>query len=75
MPTKSQQRTDDFTTYLEAHQQAFECAQKAMLLRSAAKLAEAQAAANYARHWLTIIRELERQEARRVKNSIDGRRL
>jgi hypothetical protein len=48
---------------LEAHQQAFDYAQKAMLLRSAAKLAEAKAAANYARHWLRIIRELERQEA------------
>jgi hypothetical protein len=48
---------------LEAHQQAFDYAQKAMLLRSAAKLAEAKAAANYARHWLRIIRKLERQEA------------
>jgi len=63
MPIQSLQRPDDFTTYLEAHQQAFDYAQKAMLLRSAAKLAEAKAAANYARHWLRIIRKLERQEA------------
>jgi hypothetical protein len=66
MPTQSRQRPDDFTTYLEAHQQAFECAQKAMLLRSAAKIAEAQAVANAARHWLRIIRKLERQENRSV---------
>jgi hypothetical protein len=61
MPTQSRQRPDDFATYLEAHQQAFECAQQAMLLRSAAKLAEAQAIANAARHWLRIIKKLERQ--------------
>jgi hypothetical protein len=57
-------RPDDFSTYLEAHQHAFAWAEKAMALRSAAKIAEAQAAANAARHWLRFIKELERQELR-----------
>jgi hypothetical protein len=61
MPIKPLQRPDAFTKYLEARQQAFEYAQQAMLLRSAAKIAEAQAVANAARHWLRIIRTLERQ--------------
>ena len=57
-------RPGDFSTYLEAHQHAYEWAEKAIALRSAAKLAEAQAAANHARHWLSIIGEIERKENR-----------
>ena len=55
-------RPNDSPAYLEAHQQAFAWAEKAMILRSAAKIAEAKAAINHAHHWLGIIRALERQE-------------
>ena len=62
MPIQTMQRPDNFSTYLEAHQHAFALAEKAMALRSAAKIAEAQAAANAARHWLRVIKKLEQQE-------------
>jgi hypothetical protein len=50
--------------YLEAHQHAFAWAEKAIVLRSATKLAEATAAANHARHWLRVIKELEVKDSR-----------
>ena len=55
-------RPDEF--YLEAHQHAFAWAEKAIVLRSATRIAEAIVAANHARHWLRVIKELELQEFR-----------
>jgi hypothetical protein len=66
MPLQYIRRPNDFPAYLEAHQLAFQWAEKALVLRSAAKIEEAKAAANHARHWLRIIRALERQDTRSV---------
>jgi hypothetical protein len=61
---QNNRRPNDSPAYFEAHQRAYQWAEKAIVLRSAAKIAEAKVAANHARHWLRIIRALERQETR-----------
>ena len=50
MPMREIRRPHDFAAYMQAHQQAFQWAEKAMTLRSSAKIAEATAAVNNARH-------------------------
>jgi hypothetical protein len=59
--TQNLRRPDDLHAYVHAHQQAFAWAEKAVRLRSAAKTAQANAAAGKARQWLKIISELEPQ--------------
>jgi hypothetical protein len=46
-------------TYVEAHQRAHAWAEKAILYRSAGKVAQAKAAAYRARHWLKKAAALE----------------
>jgi hypothetical protein len=46
-------------TYVDAHQRAHAWAEKAILYRSAGKVAQAKAAAHRARHWLKKAAALE----------------
>jgi hypothetical protein len=51
MPTKKKSRKR-LALYVQAHKRAHAWAEKALLYRSAEKLAQAEAAAKKARHWL-----------------------
>jgi hypothetical protein len=53
----------DFADYLQAHQHAYAWAQKAMVCRSAGKLAQARAAVAKVNHWLRRIAMLEAANA------------
>jgi hypothetical protein len=48
---QNRRRPEDFSSFLKAYQHPYEWAEKAIALRSAAKIAEARAAANRARQW------------------------
>ena len=67
MRTKNNKiRSGNFDDYLQAHQHAYAWAEKAMVCRSAGKLAQARAAVAKVNHWLHRIAMLEAASARTV---------